>query len=104
VVTSYHLKANDIIPLFVPAACSDKLQPLDLSVNHEYKEILKTRFHDWYSAQVVQRLNDQEDITGERTLSINVNLKTSVVKPIHAVVDQHTQGNGDPYRLDPVTQ
>jgi hypothetical protein len=24
-----HLKANNIIPLFVPAACTDKLQPLD---------------------------------------------------------------------------
>jgi hypothetical protein len=79
-----HLKANNIIPLFVPTACTDKLQPLDLSVNREYKEILKTHFHDWYSAQVVQQLNDHEDITGERTSSINVDLKTSVVKPIHA--------------------
>jgi len=41
-----HLKANDIIPLFVSAAWTDKLQPLNLSVNREYKEILKTRFHD----------------------------------------------------------
>ena len=79
-----HLKANNIIPLFVPAACTDKLQSLDLSVNHEYKEILKTHFHDWYSAQVVQQLNDHEDITGEHTSSINVDLKTSVVKSIHA--------------------
>lgn len=67
----------------MPAACTDKLQQLDLSVNREYKEILKTLFHDWYSAQVVQQLNDQKDIFGERTSSINVDLNNSVVKPIH---------------------
>ncbi|VDH90101.1 Hypothetical predicted protein [Mytilus galloprovincialis] len=86
-----HLKKNDIIPLFVPAACTDKLQPLDLSVNREYKEQLKSNFHDWYSAQVVQQLNHQEDITGERAPKVIVDLKTSIMKPIHAqwVVSTH---------------
>ncbi|CAC5407902.1 unnamed protein product [Mytilus coruscus] len=79
-----HLKKNDIISLFVPAACTDKLQPLDLSVNREYKEQLKSNFHDWYSAQVVQQLNHQEDITGERAPMVIVDLKTSVMKPVHA--------------------
>ncbi|CAC5395882.1 unnamed protein product [Mytilus coruscus] len=86
-----HLKKNDIIPLFVSAACTDKLQPLDLSVNREYKEQLKSNFHDWYSAQVVQQLNHQEDITGERAPKVIVDLKTSVMKPAHAqwIVSTH---------------
>jgi len=79
-----HLKKNDIIPLFVPAACTDKLQPLDLSINREYKEQLKSQFHDWYSAQVMQQLNQQEDITGDRESNVIVDLKTSVIKPVHA--------------------
>ncbi|XP_068219191.1 uncharacterized protein [Palaemon carinicauda] len=33
-----HLKKHDIIPLFVPAACTDKLQSLDLSVNDSTKK------------------------------------------------------------------
>lgn len=77
-----HLKKNDIILLFVPAACTDKLQPLDLSVNREYKEQLKSQFHDWYSAQVMQQLNQQEDITGDRESNVIADLKTSVIKPV----------------------
>lgn len=80
-----HLKDNNIVPIFVPAACTDKLQPLDLSLNREYKEQLKGHFHDWYSQQVVQQLSAREDETGEKQLDkVFVDIKTSVVKPIHA--------------------
>jgi len=81
-----HLKENDIVPLFVPAACTDKLQPLDLSLNREYKEELKSHFHDWYSAQVIRQIDEREDETGEVPISsdVVVDLKTSVLKPIHA--------------------
>ena len=41
------LKSHDIQPLFVPAAYTDKLQPLDVAVNCDYKEILKGEFHKW---------------------------------------------------------
>ncbi|VDH93807.1 Hypothetical predicted protein [Mytilus galloprovincialis] len=52
-----HFNKYDIIPMSVPAACTDKLSPFDLSVNREYKEQLKYNFHDWYLAQVVPQLN-----------------------------------------------
>lgn len=79
------LKKNDIIPLFVPAACTDKLQPLDLSVNREYKEELKAHFHDWYSAEIMQLLKQQEADSGDgASNSVVVDTKTSVIKPIHA--------------------
>ncbi|CAG2257650.1 SF4 [Mytilus edulis] len=88
------LKDNDIVPLFVPAACTDRLQPLDLSVNREYKEQLKSHFHDWYSAEVIHQINEQEDSTGEIAPDNNVvNNRTSVLKPIHAnwIVSSHNK-------------
>lgn len=59
------LKQNKIIPLFVPACCTDKL---------------KRAFHDWYTEKVC---DDSE--------STIVDLRTSVVKPIHArwVISTH---------------
>jgi hypothetical protein len=79
------LKENRIIPLCVPACCTDKLQPLDLTVNHEYKEILKSRFHEWFSEQVGLSLENDTDSP------YHVDLRTSVIKPIHArwVISAH---------------
>lgn len=78
------LKANGIIPLFVPAACTDKLQPLDLTVNKEYKDILKARFHDWYAQEVMGQLQEREAEGDDASGYVRVNLKTSVLKPVHA--------------------
>ncbi|KAH3880831.1 hypothetical protein DPMN_004753 [Dreissena polymorpha] len=75
------LKANGITPLFVPAACTDPLQPLDLSVNYEYKQQLKQCFHDWYCKQVVSHLEKKD---GDPSSCANVDLRTSTLKPIHA--------------------
>ena len=72
------LRDKGLIPLYEPACCTDRLQPLDIAVNHEYKEILKSRFHDWYSKEVIAQLNDQIDVS-----RVNVDLLTSVLKPIH---------------------
>lgn len=74
------LKENGIIPLFIPAACTDKLQPLDLSVNYDYKEELKSHFHDWYASQIVNQVGDDHgDVS-----TVVVDMKTSTIKPIHA--------------------
>jgi len=71
------LKENGITPLFVQACCTDRLQPLDLTVNRSYKELLKQRFHDWYTAQLLETMDgDAEEFT--------VDLKTSTIKPVHA--------------------
>ena len=39
-----HLKSHNIVPLQLPANCTDKLQPLDISVNKPMKDYLKTDF------------------------------------------------------------
>ena len=47
------LKSRNIQPLFVPPARTDKLQPLDVDVNTDYK-MLKGEFHEWYSIKVLK--------------------------------------------------
>lgn len=72
------LKANNIQPLYVPAACTDKLQPLDVGVNYDYKEHLKSCFHQWYAEKVFKSLDEN------RNDNAKVDLKTSSLKPINA--------------------
>ncbi|KAH3834638.1 hypothetical protein DPMN_107970 [Dreissena polymorpha] len=90
------LKDNNITPLFVPASCTDRLQPLNLSVNFEYKQSLKGCFHDCYSNQVAKMLGDKD---GDVTTVANVDMKTSTLKPIHAewLISTHykMEGRGD---------
>ena len=43
------LDKRNIIPVFVPASCTKELQPLDLTINGEFKRLLKNEFIEWYS-------------------------------------------------------
>ncbi|WAR07101.1 hypothetical protein MAR_017059 [Mya arenaria] len=66
------LRDNGICYTYVPAACTDCLQPLDLTVNFEYIENIKSCFHEWYSAQVVSLLDDDANDMTAVTQGINV--------------------------------
>ena len=44
------LEAKRIHIAIVPANCTDRLQPLDVSVNKAAKEFLRGKFQKWYSA------------------------------------------------------
>ena len=79
------LADNNIQVVFVPACCTDKLQPLDLTVNKDFKNSLNHQLHQWYSAEVGAQLQNMEDEgTYPDTEKINVDIKTSIIKPIHA--------------------
>lgn len=67
------LEKRNIIPVFVPASCTGELQPLDLTVNGEFKRLLKNEFIEWYSNEL-QFLEEKE----------SVDLRISRLKPIHA--------------------
>ena len=46
------LEENHIYVVFVPSNCTDKLQPLDLSVNKSAKDHLRQKFRKWYAEKV----------------------------------------------------
>ena len=46
------LEENNIHVVSVPANCTDRLQPMDLSVNKSVKEFMRSKFREWYSDQV----------------------------------------------------
>ena len=74
------LKDNGIHILIVPANCTDRLQPLDISVNKTAKEFLRRQFQDWYAAKI----SDQMLKHGECLSVQPVDLCLAVVKPLGA--------------------
>ena len=50
------LKDNNICNAFVPPSCTDKLQPMDLSVQKVVKDKMKQRFQMWYSKSLCKQL------------------------------------------------
>lgn len=63
--------------VLVPPNCTDRLQPLDLSVNRSAKELLRNEFQEWYAQQVCAQLQGKID-------KQPVDLRLSVVKPLGA--------------------
>jgi hypothetical protein len=73
------LETKHVLVAVVPANCTDRLQPLDVSVNKAAKENLRNQFQEWYSEQIFQQL--QED---SETPPQPVDLRMSIVKPLSA--------------------
>jgi len=58
---------------------TDFFQPLDLMVNGQAKKFCKDKFATWYSAEVQKQVD-----SGVNFKDVNVDLKLSIWKPIHA--------------------
>ena len=71
------LDSNDISVVMIPPNCTDRLQPLDVSVNKSVKEFLRQKFHSWYAESVSTQLNGTK-------AKEPVNLHLSIVKPLGA--------------------
>ena len=71
------LHTNNVHVVIVPPNCTDRLQPLDVSVNKAAKEYMRTQFHSWYSDQVCENLKNGK-------VNESIDLKMSVVKPLSA--------------------
>ena len=69
------LEENHIDVLLISANCTDRLQPLDISVNEAVKEFLRNEFQGWYANQVQIQLQNGSAFP-------DVNLSLSVVKPL----------------------
>lgn len=72
-----HDSCGKMVP--VPNNMTDKFQPLDLTVNRSCKAHLRKRTHEWFSNQVQQQI--QNGVTPEK---VKIDLKLSVLKPLHA--------------------
>ena len=71
------LESNHIDFVVIPANCTDRLQPLDVSVNKPVKEYLRKQFHTWYGEQICEQLNNESQ-------HVPVDLKLSTMKPLGA--------------------
>ena len=63
----------------VPANCTDRLQPLDVSVNKAVKAFLRSQFQDWYATCTCQQIRLHSD---EKQPLVPVDLKMSIMKPL----------------------
>ena len=54
------LEENNIHVCLLPPNTTDRLQPMDISVNKLAKDFLRRRFEDWYSQQITKQLQGNE--------------------------------------------
>ena len=71
------MEANNVIVVEVPPNCTDRLQPLDLSINKPVKDFLKRKFQSWYADNIAQQLKDSKAIKP-------VDLRLALMKPLSA--------------------
>ena len=74
-----YIDAHNVYVVLIPAAanCTDRLQPLDISVNKPAKDFLRRQFQEWYSDKICrqfQGLDPKEP----------VDLRLTIMKPLGA--------------------
>ena len=73
------LSSPNIEVVSVSANMTHFFQPLDLTVNGPAKKFYKDKFTTWYSADVQRQIE-----SGTRLEDVEVDLRMSVLKPVHA--------------------
>ena len=68
------LDSHNVNVALIPPNCTDRLQPLDLSVNKTVKDFLRNQFREWYAKQVCTQIEE-----GENKI---VDLRLSILKPL----------------------
>ena len=69
------LDDDNINVLLIPPNCTDRLQPLDLTVNKSAKDFLRSKFQSWYAEQVCSQFRGDSEKSPFDT-------RLSVVKPL----------------------
>ena len=60
--------------------CTDRLQPMDSSINKPLKSHLKSSFQKWYASEIQKQIKD----VAEGSPLTPVDTRISVIKPLHA--------------------
>lgn len=60
----------------IPANCTDRLQPMDLSINKTLKDFMKKELNEWYSSVVYETLDSENPSPAD--------LRMAVMKPLGA--------------------
>lgn len=74
----FYLKTKNIEIVYIPPSTTDKLQPMDLSIQKVVKDKMKQRFLRWYASCISKQLDNGVDM---ETLK-PVNLRLSILKPL----------------------
>ena len=77
------LSDANIKVVYVPASCTDHLQPLDQLPNKVFKDELKQCFQTFY-ADIVAKRRKLAKTGNKSTATEHVDLRTSTIKPLHA--------------------
>ena len=72
------LEENHANIVLVPANCTDRLQPLDVSIKKPVKSFLRKQLQEWYAQEICEQLRDPP------TQVDSVDLRLNVVKPLGA--------------------
>jgi dihydropteroate synthase len=73
------MEEKGIKVVFVPASCTDCLQPLHIQINDRFKSLLKSEFQMHYANEIKSSLEKGVDIE-----NVEVDMRLSKIKPIHA--------------------
>ena len=76
------LEENHVNVVMVPANCTDRLQPMDISVNKPAKNFLRGQFQDWYATQICQQLKVEGEVQTQAVQPVD--LRLSIMKPLGA--------------------
>ena len=74
------LSENHLISVRVPNNCTDRLQPLDLSVNKAVKDRFRQSFTDWYACQAKLQIE-----SGKNIEDLRVDTRLSIMKELEAI-------------------
>lgn len=77
------LEEKNIKVVYVPACCTDRLQPMDVSVQKAVKNHLRSSFEHWYSDEIVKQLDTTKDEL-EHDIINPVDLSLTRLKPLSA--------------------